>query len=128
MTEPYAGLEAILNELPDTFVLNEPTLSPVIPPGKHGLMYYVARMAPVQTAFGKKFRDMTWNLAIISPVTGLDAARPPLLAALNEVVDVFEKHSDTARWEEATLEPFADTLWCYSINITMYAETVQEEE
>lgn len=128
MSEPYDSFEAILHQLPDTFVLNETTLSPVIPPGKHGLMYYVAQLSPVDTGFGKVFRDNQWNLAIISPVTGMEAARGPLLDALNEVITVLEENSSTVRWTEATLEPFNDTLWCYSININMYAENVQEEE
>lgn len=127
MSAPYDALLAVLETLPDTFVLNETTLSPVIPPGKHGLMYYVARTAPVDTGFGKVFRDLTWNLAVISPVTGMEAARGPLLDALHEVIDAVEG-SKTVRWTEATLEPFNDTLWCYSININMYAENVQEEE
>jgi hypothetical protein len=129
MSEPYEGMAALLSPLPDTFVFNETTLSPVIPPGSHGLMYYVASLAPVDVGFGKVYRDHTWNLAIISPVTGMEAARGPLLDALHEVIDVVEA-SDTARWTDATLEPFNDTLWCYSINITMYAENVavQDEE
>lgn len=127
MSAPYDALAAVLADLPDTFVLNETTLNPVIPPGKHGLMYYVATLAPVDIGLGKVFRDHTWNLAIISPVTGMEAARGPLLDALHQVIDVVEK-SETVRWTEANLEPFNETLWCYSINITMYAENVQEEE
>jgi hypothetical protein len=126
MNEAYDALAAVLAPLPDTFVFNETTLSPVIPPGKHGLMYYVASLAPVDIGLGKVFRDHTWNLAIISPITGMEAARGPLLDALHAVIDAVEA-SKTVRWTEATLEPFNDTLWCYSINITMYAENVQEE-
>lgn len=121
MSIPYDEMLSLLEPLPDTFVLNETTLNPVIDPGKHGLMYYVARLEPVQNGFGKVFRDHTWNLAVISPITGMEAARGPLLDALHEVITVVEK-SKTVRWTEATLEPFNDTLWCYSINISMYAE------
>lgn len=127
MSAPYDELKAVLEPLPDTFVFNETTLSPVIPPGKHGLMYYVANLAPVDIGLGKVFRDHTWNLAVISPVTGMEAARAPLLDALHEVITVVEA-SKTVRWTDATLEPFNDRLWCYSINISMYAENEQEEE
>lgn len=135
MSIAYDEMAAVLAPLlisdtdgePPKFVMNETTLNPVIPPEAHGLMYYVANLAPVDTGFGKVFRDHTWNLAVISPVTGMEAARGPLLDALHEVVDVLEK-SKTVRWADANLEPFNDTLWCYSINITMYAENVQEQE
>lgn len=128
MNEAYDAIQAVLAPLPsERFVRNETTLNPVIPPGKHGLMYYVAALAPVDIGMGKVFRDHTWNLAIISPVTGMESARGPLLDALHEVITAVEA-SDTVRWTEAVLEPFNDTLWCYSINITMYAKPVQEEE
>lgn len=127
MSAAYEAIEAVLSTLGDEFVLNEPTLSPVIPPEKHGLMYYVGRLAPVDIGMGKVFRDNTWNLAVISPLTGLEAAGPELLEALNKVIDAIEA-SDTVRWTEATLEPFDAKMWCYSIAVTMYAENVQEEE
>lgn len=127
MSAPYDAIEAVLNTLPDMFVLNETTLSPVIPPDHFGLMYYVGRLAPVDIGLGKVFRDHTWTLSVISPVTGVEAARGPLLDALHEVIDAIEA-SKTVRWSEANLEPFNDRLWCYNIEISMYGENVQDDE
>lgn len=134
MSVPYDGLKSVLSTLPDTFVLCEPTLNPVIPTGKHGLMYYVASIGRAEVAALGRFRVHTWNLAVISPVVGMEAASGPLLDAMHEVIDALEK-SDTLTWTDATLEAFNDTLWCYSIQAQMYAEDVpdpvqeaQEEE
>lgn len=127
MSAAYDAFEEALNVLPDTFVICEPTLNPVIPTGKHGLMYYVSAVEEATVATLGKFRVHTWNLAVISPVTGMEAARGPLLDALHEVIDALEK-SRTVTWSDATLEPFNDTRWCYSIQIQMYAQNVQEEE
>src|SRR5690606_24915793 len=107
-----------------------------IPTGKHGLMYYVSGVGRAEVAAlgRRRFRVHTWNLAVISPVVGMEAAAGPLLDAMHEVIDALEK-SDTLTWTDATLEAFNDTLWCYSIQAQMYAEDVpdpvqeaQEEE
>jgi hypothetical protein len=117
----YDAFRALLEPLPDTFVINEPTLTPVIPPGKFGLVFYIASGAP--TAIGP--RDLTWDLAIISPVTSMKAASEDLWEAVNAVLEAIEK-SKTARWNSAEIEPYNETLWCYSVQITMYATNEEE--
>lgn len=125
MSDAFDYIAAVLAELPDSFVINEPTLTPVIPPEKHGIVYYAPTLAPVATLDGGKRREITWNVAVISPITGMQAAGPPLFDALWAVIDVLEK-SQTVRWTSATMEPYNDTLWCYSVQVTMYAENTEE--
>jgi hypothetical protein len=122
MSAEYDAFRALLEPLPDTFVINDPTLTPVIPPGKFGLVFYIANGVP--TAIGP--RDITWDLAIISPVTSMKAAGEDLWDAVNVVLNELEK-AKTARWNSATIEPYNDTLWCYSVQVTMYAVNEPEE-
>lgn len=119
----YEEFERILGTLPDTFVLCEPTLNPVIPPGTHGLVYYIASGAPATL---DRFRDLTWDLAIISPLTDMKAAGRELWTAVNQVLDVIEKEP-TARWTTVAIEPYGEAFWCYSVQVTMYAEKTDEE-
>lgn len=126
MSAAHDEMAAILATLPDGFVINEPTLNPVIPPGKHGIICYVPTLAPLSQLDGAQ-RQITWNVAVISPITGMKAAGGPLLDALFDVVAVLEK-SKTATWTAADMEPYGDTLWCYSVQVTMYANDTQEEE
>lgn len=125
MSEPYAHMQAILEELPDTFVINEPTLTPVIPPGKHGIVFYVPSMVPV-AQLDNTMRDVTWNVAVISPVTGMKAAADPLFDATNEVIDHLET-KETVRWTSATMEPYGEAFWCYRVEVAMYRQKTQEE-
>lgn len=120
----YEEFERILRQLPDTFVLCEPTEKPVIPPGKHGLVYYIANGAPATL---DRFRDLTWDLAVISPITGMKAAGRLLWSAVNDVIDVLEAEK-TARWTNVAIEPYSDSLWCYSLQVTMYAEKTDDAE
>ena len=123
MSEVYDAMAAVLSALPDDeFVINEPSLTPAIPPGKHGVMYYVAQATP---AVLDRFRDVTWDLALISPITSMQAAGEPLFDALMALLDVLED-DQTVRWTSAALEPFGDTMWCYSLQITMYTEKTEE--
>lgn len=137
MTEPpvdapidpeYSAFEAVLEALPDTFVLCEPTLTPAIPAGKFGLVYYIASGQPATL---DRFRDLTWDLAIISPITGMRAASRELWAAVNQVLDAIED-SKTTRWSNVAIEAYNESLWCYSLQVTMYAQktedTPEEEE
>lgn len=125
MSAEYEAFRALLAELPDNYVINEPTLTPVIGPGQFGLVFYIANGVP--TALLDGTRDITWDLAVISPVTSLKAAGEDLWDAVNVVLDAIEK-SKTARWNSATIEPYNDTLWCYNVQITMYAQNQEEEE
>lgn len=124
---PHETIRSILETLPDSFVLNEPTLSPVVGPDQFGLMFYVDTLRPVTTAFGKVFRDHHWVVSVVSPLTTLEAAGPDLLNATNEVITALEEHSDTVRWSEATLDPLGDRYWAYNIALEMYGENEQEE-
>ena len=123
--DPYAHMQAILEELPDTFAINEPTLSPVIDPDKHGIVFYVPSMAPVHL-LNNSTRDVTWNIAVISPVTGMKAAADPLFAATNEVIDHLET-KNTVRWVSANMEPYGEQYWCYRVEVTMYRQKTEEE-
>jgi hypothetical protein len=128
MSAAHDAFTAILDVLPDdAFVISEsPSMNPVIPPGKHCLTFYAAAVDPVPLGAGK-FRDPTWKLAIISPVTSIEAAAGPLFDALYDVLDVLEAHEST-RWETATMEPYGETLWCYSVDVKMYTQRIEEEE
>jgi hypothetical protein len=121
MSAEYDAFRALLEPLPDAYVINEPTLTPVISPGQFGLVFYINNGVP--TALGP--RDITWDLAVISPVTDMRAAGEALWDAVNEVLAAIEK-SKTARWNSATIEPYNDTLWCYNVQVTMYAVNEQE--
>lgn len=128
MSIAHDAFRTVLDALPaERFVLSpEPTLNPVIPPGKHCLIFYAAAVDPVPLGNGA-VRDPTWKLAVISPVTSIEAAAGPLFDALYEVLDVIEK-APTTRWETATMEPYGETLWCYSVDVKMYTQRTQEEE
>lgn len=119
MSAAFDELNAILATLPDTFVINEPTLTPVIEPGKHGIVFYVPTLSPTRQ-LDNGTMEVTWNIAVISPVTGLKAAGPALFDATIEVLGALET-AKTTRWDSATMEPYNDTLWCYSVIVTMYA-------
>jgi hypothetical protein len=116
----------ILSALPDTFVLNTTTLNPVIPTGKHGIVFRRVSLAPVQNLAGR-FRDTTWLIAVISPLTGPDAAGEALDEALDAVLDVLEAEP-TLRWTLAELGAFDERRWCYFIEVTLYNEIVPDEE
>jgi len=118
-------LRAILAGLPDTFVLNTMTLNPVIPTGKHGIVFHRVGLAPVENLAGR-FRDTTWAIAVISPITGPEAAGDPLDDALDAVLDVLEAEQ-TLRWTTATFGPYNERLWCYSVEVTLYNELVPDE-
>jgi len=120
----YEEFERVLSGLPDSFVLCEPTETPVIPPGHHGLVYYIASGAPATL---ERFRDLTWDLAVISPVTDMKAAGRLLWSAVNQVIDVLEAEK-TVRWTTVSLEPYNTKLWCYSLQVTMYAEKTEDAE
>lgn len=126
MSEAHDRFREVLAELPDTFVMNDLTLSPVIPPDKFGLVFYASAVDPVPQLDGN-FRDPTWTLAIISPVTKMEAAADPLFDALYQVLDTLDA-AKTTRWENATLEPYNDTLWCYTVQVKMYTQRTEEEE
>lgn len=126
MSTAHDEFRAVLAKLPNTFVLNTPTLSPVIPPDKFGLIFYASAVDPVPQLDGG-FRDPTWTLAVISPVTSLEAAADPLFDALYEVLDVLDAEK-TTRWTNATMEPYNDTLWCYTVQVKMYTQRTEEEE
>lgn len=125
MSAEYDAFRALLDPLPDSYVINEPTLTPVIGPTQFGLVFYIASGVPTAQLDGT--RDITWDLAVISPVTSLKAAGEELWDAVNVVLDAIEK-SKTARWNSATLEPYNDALWCYNVQVTMYAVNEEEEE
>ncbi len=107
------------------FVLCEPTLTPAIPADKHGVVYYVPIVAPLPQLDGRR-RAITWNIAVISPVTGMKAASSPLLDALLDVLNVLEAEP-TATWASAAMQPYGDTLWCYSVEVTVYANDVPDD-
>lgn len=119
-------LRAILAGLPDTFALSSMTLNPAIPTGKHGVVFHRVGLAPVENLAGR-FRQTTWAVAVISPVTGPEAAGDPLDDALDVVLDVLEAEP-TLQWTTATFEPYNDRLWCYSVEVTLYNELVPEPE
>lgn len=125
MSEAGDHLRAILAGLPDTFVLNTMTLIPVIPTGKHGIVFHRVGLAPVENLAGR-FRDTTWAIAVISPVTGPEAAGDPLDDALDTVLDALEAEP-TLRWTTATFQPYNERLWCYSVEVTLYNEIVPDE-
>lgn len=119
-------LRAVLAGLPDSFVINQMTLNPAIPTGKHGIVFHRVGLAPVENLAGR-FRDTTWAIAVISPITGPEAAGDELDDALDTVLGVLEAEP-TLRWTTATFEPYNQRLWCYSVEVTLYNEIVPEPE
>jgi len=122
MSTSRERLNAVLSNLDDGFVISPLTLSPVIPTGKHAVIAHLVNNAPVETGFGR-FRDTTWAVAIVSPLTDPANAIPGLEDALDAVLDVLEAEP-TLRWENAALEPYNERLWCFSVEVTIYNEIV----
>lgn len=127
MSVAHEHMKTVLTALPGTFVINSMTLNPVIPTGKHGIVFHLVSAVPVENLGKDRMRDTTWAVAVISPVTGPEAASEALEAALDVVLDALEAEP-TLRWTTATLEPYNDRLWCYSVEVQMYNQVVPEPE
>ena len=127
MSVAHEHMRTVLDTLPDTFVLNTMTLNPVIPTGKHGIVFHLVSSVPGGYLGKDRLRDATWAVAVISPVTGPEAASQALEAALDEVLDVLETEP-TVRWTTAVLEPYNERLWCYAVEVQMYNRVVPDPE
>lgn len=126
MSAIHDHMDAVLAPLEaQGFVLCEPTLTPAIPADKHGVVYYVPNVRPLAQLDGAR-RAIAWNVAVISPVTGMKAASGPLLDALLDVLKVVEAEPTTT-WTSADMEPYNDTLWCYAVEVGMYAIDVPDD-
>jgi hypothetical protein len=119
-------LKGILAALPDTFDINGMTLNPVIQTGHHAIVFHEVSIAPVP-ALGTRYRDTTWVVAVVSPLTNPEAAVEGLEDAVDEVLAVLES-ADTLRWSQAAFEPYNDRLWCFSVEVQIYNEVTPDPE
>ncbi len=126
MSASREHLDAVFATLSDDYVLSPLTQNPVIPSGKHAVMYHLVNTVPVENLGKNRLRDTTWVVALVSPLTNWDTAVNGLESALDPLLDALEAEP-TLRWTTATFEPYNERLWCFSVEVTLYNEVINDQ-